>query len=67
MPSPEPSPGGAVVAVTIARHPFDTLGYPLHISLVEKLFAAACEIAVYPTAGSFGNTKTATRSLKKNP
>ena len=46
MPSPSPEPGGAVFGVEILRHPFDTLGYPLHIALVEKLFAASYQIAI---------------------
>lgn len=47
MPSPSPPTGGSVNAVEIIRHPFDTLGYPLRIALVEKLFAASYQIAVY--------------------
>lgn len=50
MPSPSPQPGGAVEAVEIGRHPFDTLGYPLHIALVEKLFAASYQVSIYATA-----------------
>jgi hypothetical protein len=46
MPSPSPEPGGAVVGVEIIRHPFDTLGYPMHIALVEKLFAASYQITI---------------------
>lgn len=46
MPSPAPEPGGAVAGVEIIRHPFDTLGYPLHIALVEKLFAASYQTAI---------------------
>jgi hypothetical protein len=47
MPSPSPPPGGALDAVEILRHRFDTLGYPLHIALVEKLFAASSQTAIY--------------------
>lgn len=46
MPSPAPSPGSAVAGVEIIRHPFDTLGYPLHIALVEKLFAASYQVPI---------------------
>jgi len=46
MPSPSPEPGGAVVGVEIIRHPFDTLGYPMRIALVEKLFAASYQITI---------------------
>jgi hypothetical protein len=31
----------------IFRHPFDTLGYPMHIALVEKLFAASYQTTIY--------------------
>ncbi len=47
MPSPSPPTGGAVDAVELARHGFDTLGYPLHIALVEKLFAASYQVTIY--------------------
>ncbi len=46
MPSPSPPSGGAVAGVEIIRHPFDTLGYPLHIALVEKLFAASYQTEI---------------------
>jgi hypothetical protein len=46
MPSPSPPSGGAVAGVEIIRHPFDTLGYPLHIALVEKLFAASYQTTI---------------------
>ncbi|MBV9720193.1 MAG: hypothetical protein JOZ77_12810 [Candidatus Eremiobacteraeota bacterium] len=46
MPSPSPEAGGALVGVEIIRHPFDTLGYPMRIALVEKLFAASYQIAI---------------------
>lgn len=51
MPSPEPSPGDSVSGVTLSRHKFDTLGYPLHISLLEKLFAAAYQVPIYVGSG----------------
>jgi hypothetical protein len=47
MPLPQPSPGGAVSAVTIIRHKFDTLGYPMHVALVEKLFAQAFQGSIF--------------------
>lgn len=53
MPSPSPEPGGAVIGVEILRHHFDTLGYPMRIALVEKLFAASYQIAV--NAGNNGD------------
>ncbi|HEY1975507.1 MAG TPA: hypothetical protein VGG89_03050 [Candidatus Baltobacteraceae bacterium] len=46
MPSPSPETGGAVAGVEIVRHSLDTLGYPMHISLVEKLFAASYQIEI---------------------
>lgn len=46
MPPPSPEPGGAVAGAEILRHPFDTLGYPLHIALVEKLFAASYQTSI---------------------
>jgi hypothetical protein len=49
MPSPSPSPGGALAGVEIIRHPLDTLGYPLHIALVEKLFAASFQTMIEAT------------------
>lgn len=50
VPTPSPDRGGAVEAVEIARHAFDTFGYPMHIALVEKLFAAAYHVDIYVTA-----------------
>ena len=47
MPSPSPQPGGSVEGVEILRHRFDTLGYPIHVGLVEKLFAASYQIKIY--------------------
>jgi hypothetical protein len=47
MPSPSPPAGGALNAVVMARHRFDTLGYPIHIALVEKLFAASYQTRIY--------------------
>ncbi|HEY6326314.1 MAG TPA: hypothetical protein VIW73_07385 [Candidatus Cybelea sp.] len=46
MPAPSPEPGGAVAGVEIIRHPFDTLGYPMRMALVEKLFAASYQITL---------------------
>ncbi len=46
MPSPSPEPGGAVAGVEIIRHSFDTLGYPMRIALVEKLFAGSYQITI---------------------
>ncbi len=46
MPPPSPPSGGAVAGVEIIRHPLNTLGYPLHIALVEKLFAASYQAGV---------------------
>lgn len=46
MPSPSPPPGGSVVGVEIIRHRFDTLGYPMHIALVEKLFASSYQVTI---------------------
>ena len=47
MPSPAPPPGGKLVGITRVRHNFVTLGYPMQISLVDKLFAAAYQIPIY--------------------
>lgn len=46
MPAPSPQPGGTVVGVELLRHGFDTLGYPMHISLAEKLFAASYQVGI---------------------
>lgn len=46
MPSPSPQPSGALAGVEVIRHSFDTLGYPMRIALVEKLFAASYQIAI---------------------
>jgi hypothetical protein len=56
MPSPSPPDGGALNAVTLVRHSFDTLGYPMHIGLVEKLFASSYKITIFATSstGGFG-------------
>jgi hypothetical protein len=39
MPAPNPPPGSVLSGIFIKGHPFDTLGYPLHVSLVDKVFA----------------------------
>ncbi len=39
MPAPNPAPGSVLDGIFIKQHPFDTLGYPLHVSLVDKSFA----------------------------
>ena len=49
MPPPKPPPGATVSGVMIKRHSFDTLGYPLHIALIEKLFAQSNSIEVDAT------------------
>lgn len=46
MPSPSPPAGGSVAGIEIIRHPFDTLGYPLHISLIDKLYAAHLHLGI---------------------
>ena len=46
MPAPSPPPDGTVAGVLIKRHPFDNLGYPLHIALVEKSFGEFNKIDV---------------------
>ncbi len=46
MPSPSPPSGGTVAGVEIIRHPLNTVGYPLHIALVEKLFAASYQTSI---------------------
>lgn len=46
MPAPSPEPGGSLAGVEILRHPSDTLGYPLHVALVEKLFAASYQTPI---------------------
>ena len=39
MPAPNPPSGSVLAGIFIKSHPFDTLGYPLHVSLVDKSFA----------------------------
>jgi hypothetical protein len=51
MPAPSPSPGGSVAGVMLIRHPFDSIGYPLHIALVEKLFAASYQTTIEASEG----------------
>ncbi len=46
MPPPSSPSGGGVAGVEIIRHSFFTLGYPLHIALVEKLFAASYQTTI---------------------
>lgn len=38
--------GDAPVGVFVKRHAFDTLGYPMHISLVDKLFARLTKLMI---------------------
>ncbi len=51
MPAPSPSPGGSLAGILLIRHPFDPIGYPLHIALVEKLFAASYQTTVEASEG----------------
>lgn len=68
MPSPAPSPGGAVVGVLLVRHSFDTLGYPMHIALVEKLFAASYQIAIdADNKGAIWEHKYGTPVVEESP
>lgn len=46
MPPPSPPAGGSVAGIEVIKHPFDTLGYPLHISLVDKLYAAHLHLPI---------------------
>ena len=46
MPDPSPPAGSVLAGVVLIRHSFDTLGYPMHIALVEKLFAASYQITI---------------------
>jgi hypothetical protein len=46
MPEPSPPTGSAVAGVVVIRHAFDMLGYPMHIALVEKLFAAGYQVPI---------------------
>jgi len=39
MPASNPPPGSALAGIFIKSHPLDTLGYPMHVSLVDKFFA----------------------------
>ncbi len=67
MPKPQPQKGDAVVGLTHVRSPLDLHGYPLHISLLEKLFANANRIELfssnsdqiwsYPAGSTFGTEK----------
>jgi hypothetical protein len=73
MPSPSPPPGCALDAVEVLRHRFDTLGYPLHIALVEKLFAGVlsnCNLRLWPSPPKDGNIpcskQTETKSAQKD-
>jgi hypothetical protein len=51
MPAPSPSPGGSLAGILLIRHPFDSIGYPLHIALVEKLFAASYQTTIEASEG----------------
>lgn len=53
LPSPAPGPGSALAGVTLVRHHFETLGYPMHIGLVEKLFAVASGVPIF-VSDAFG-------------
>jgi hypothetical protein len=39
MPSPAPKPGERLAGITHLHHAMQTYGYPLHVSLLDKLFA----------------------------
>jgi hypothetical protein len=47
MPSPSPQYGETVVAINYFHHPRDTMGYPVHISLIQKAFANIHKVAIY--------------------
>ncbi len=47
MPSPTPQYGEALVAITHIHHPRDRMGYPVHVSLIEKAFANVHKVQLY--------------------
>jgi hypothetical protein len=51
MPAPSPPAGDSLGGVLLIRHQFDTIGYPLHIALVEKLFAASYQTTIEASQG----------------
>ncbi len=52
MPSPSPPTGASVAGVEVIRHSLDTLGYPLHISLVDKLYAVNHRMPIFVSNNS---------------
>ena len=51
VPPPRPQSGEAPVGITLIRHAIDFANYPLHISLVDKLFATRASIVLYVRTG----------------
>ena len=47
MPSPSPQYGETLVGITHVHHPRDTMGYPVHISLIEKAFANVHKVQLF--------------------
>lgn len=46
MPTPTLPTGASIAGVMIKRHHSDTMGYPLHVALIEKLYAQSNSIEV---------------------
>jgi hypothetical protein len=47
MPSPAPQYGETLVGITHIHHPRDNMGYPVHLSLIEKAFANIHKIQIF--------------------
>ena len=52
MPSPSPQYGETLVGITHIHHERDTMGYPVHISLIEKAFANLYKVQFFSSGGT---------------
>jgi hypothetical protein len=52
MPSPSPQYGEKLIGIAHVHHERDTMGYPLHISLIEKAFANLYKVQLYSGGGT---------------
>jgi hypothetical protein len=52
MPSPSPQYGETLVGITHIHHERDTMGYPVHISPIEKAFANLYKVQFFSSGGT---------------
>ena len=73
MPSPSPQYGETLVGITHIHHERDAMGYPVHISLIEKAFANLHKVQFFSSGSTMlwqydaGNPFGRETGVAKNP